>query len=245
MFSIYKRELHSYFFTPLGYVFMTAFLVISGVVFSYTTMMSAIAGNDANVGLYFTILIFTFSLLLPVLTMRSFADDRRMKTEQLLMTAPVSLPGMVCAKFLAAYTVFAGTFAVSWLDFIVLYLYKDQSKVITEQNTAELIGYCVAVLLLGGAFIAIGIFISSLTEHQMTAAVATIGVLIFCLSCNLLNEYIAFYPLRYLCNWISVYSRFTNFTYGMFDFNAVIYYVSIMVVFLFLTVRVYEKRRWD
>lgn len=195
--------------------------------------------------MYFTVLIFAFSLLLPLLTMRSFSDDRKMKTEQLLITSPVTLPGMVAAKFLAAFTMFVGTYLVSCFNYIILYIYKDQSHVIVEQNTAVLFGYSVAVILLGAAFIAIGIFVSSLTEHQMTAAIATVGILLLCLCCNFLNDYISFYPLRAVFNWISIYSRFQAFTYGYFDVNAVIYYMSIVIVFLFLTVRIYEKRRWE
>mgnify|MGYP001117100977 FL=1 len=242
--AIYKRELRSYFTSPIGYVFVAVYLVLSGVLFAYTTLLTAISGGSADIGTYFTVLIFGFSFLLPLLTMRLFADDRRMKTEQLLLTAPVSIGGMVGAKFLAAYTVFAGTYAVSALDFLLLYIYNDTSGVVTEKNTAILVGYSIAVLLLGAAFIAVGVFVSSLTEHQITAVIATIAILVFCLCCGMLNSVISFAPLRSVLSWLSIYSRFQNFSYGVFDFNAIIYYLSITFVFLFVTVRVYEKRRW-
>ena len=242
--AIYKRELRSYFTSPIGYVFVAVYLVLSGVLFAYTTLLTAISGGSADIGTYFTVLIFGFSFLLPLLTMRLFADDRRMKTEQLLLTAPVSIGGMVGAKFLAAYTVFAGTYAVSALDFLLLYIYNDTSGVVTEKNTAILVGYSIAVLLLGAAFIAVGVFVSSLTEHQITAVIATIAILVFCLCCGMLNSVISFAPLRSVLSWLSIYSRFQNFSYGVFDLNAIIYYLSITFVFLFVTVRVYEKRRW-
>ena len=245
MFAIYKRELRSYFTSPIGYVFIATYLALSGFVFAYSTVLMSIEGNSADVSLYFTILIYSFSLLLPLLTMRSFADDRRMKTEQLLLTSPVSIFGMVSAKFLAAYTIFAGTYAVSCLDFALLYIYNDTSGVVVEKNGAILVGYSIAVLLFGAAFIAIGIFVSSLTKHQITASIATIAILLFCLCCNMINSAISFYPIRALCNWLSIYSRFQNFAFGVFDFNAIIYYFSITVVFLFVTVRIYEKRRWE
>lgn len=149
MFAIYKRELRSYFTSPIGYVFIATYLALSGFVFAYSTVLMSIEGNSADVSLYFTILIYSFSLLLPLLTMRSFADDRRMKTEQLLLTSPVSIFGMVSAKFLAAYTIFAGTYAVSCLDFALLYIYNDTSGVVVEKNGAILVGYSIAVLLLG------------------------------------------------------------------------------------------------
>ena len=242
--AIYKRELRSYFTSPIGYVFVAVYLVLSGVLFAYTTLLTAISGGSADIGTYFTVLIFGFSFLLPLLTMRLFADDRRMKTEQLLLTAPVSIGGMVGAKFLAAYTVFAGTYAVSALDFLLLYIYNDTSGVVTEKNTAILVGYSIAVLLLGAAFIAVGVFVSSLTEHQITAVIATIAILVFCLCCGMLNSVISFAPLRSVLSWLSIVSRFQNFSYGVFDFNAIINYLSITFVFLFVTVRVYEKRRW-
>ena len=242
--AIYKRELRSYFTSPIGYVFVAVYLVLSGVLFAYTTLLSAISGGSADIGTFFTVLICGFSFLLPLLTMRLFADDRRMKTEQLLLTAPVSIGGMVGAKFLAAYTVFAGTYAVSALDFLLLYIYNDTTGVVTEKNTAMLVGYSIAVLLLGAAFIAIGVFVSSLTEHQITAVIATIAILAFCLCCGMLNSVISFAPLRSVLSWLSIYSRFQNFAYGVFDFNAIFYYLSITFVFLFVTVRVYEKRRW-
>ena len=245
MFAIYKRELQSYFTSAVGYVFIAVYLALSGFLFSYSTVLMSIQGGAADLGTYFTILIYGFSLLLPLLTMRSFADDRRMKTEQLLLIAPVSITGMVAAKFLAAYTMFAGTYAVSCLDFALLYIYNKNDGVVVEKNGAMLIGYSVAILLLGAAFIAIGIFVSALTEHQITAVIVTAAILLFCLCCNMINNAISFYPLRALCNWLSIYSRFQNFMYGIFDFNAVLYYTSITVVFLFVTVRVYEKRRWE
>lgn len=98
MFAIYKRELRSYFTSPIGYVFVATYLALSGFVFAYSTVLMSIEGNSADVSLYFTILIYSFSLLLPLLTMRSFADDRRMKTEQLLLTSPVSIFGMVSSE---------------------------------------------------------------------------------------------------------------------------------------------------
>ena len=103
----------------------------------------------------------------------------------------------------------------------------------------------IAILLLGGAFIAIGIFISSLTENQLTAIMGTMAVLILTILCSFLNSYIDSYPVRVVLSWISIYSRFANFTKGVFDYAAVAYYASIMFIFLFLTVRVYEKRRWE
>ncbi len=235
MFAIFKREMRSYFTSPIGYVFIAVFLGASGFMFSLSTLQAAASSDVAS---YFTMLLFAFIIVIPLLTMKMFSEERRSRTEQLLMTSPVSLIGMVAGKFLAAYTMFAGTYLVSCLNFYTLYKFGTP-------NGAQLVGYSIAILLIGGAFVAIGIFISALTENQIIAAIGTIAVIMLFLAAGFLNKYIDFYPLRALLDWVSIYSRFGSFTFGIFDFNAVLYYFSIVGVFIFLTVRVYEKRRWE
>ena len=171
--------------------------------------------------------------------MKSFSEERKMRTEQLLLTSPISLMGMVFAKFLAAFTMFAGTFIFGALMmFPTLYMYG-------EPNTAVLILSTIGILLIGAAFIAIGLFVSSLTENQLVAAVGTMGILIFLLLVGLLTSYIDVYAVRVVIDWISIYSRFGNFSYGILDPATLVYYFSICFVFMFLTVRIYEKRRWS
>ncbi len=235
MLAIYKRELRSYFISPIGYIFIAVFLCVSGIVFSMCTLSK---GADSSVGTYFIILMCLFIIVLPLLTMKLFADERKMRTEPLLLSSPVSLAGMVVAKFLAAYTVFAATFLFSCFDFIALYEYGTP-------NTAILLGNSLGILLVGGACIAIGVFVSSLTENQLVAALLTMGIIVFFMLTSSLNAYIDSYAVRAILSWVSLLERFYRFTYGIFDFNAVLYYISVSFVFLFLTVRIYEKRRWN
>lgn len=244
MLAIYKREMRAYFTSPIGYIFIAAYLAISGFLFSMFTMQAVIGGNDTDLGMYFTVMIFVFSIIVPLLTMKSLSEERRTKTEQLLLTAPVSLPSMVGAKFLAAYTMFAATYLVSCLNYFVLYRYAPDALAVPNL-TVTLFGYSIAILLLGGAFVAVGLFVSSMTENQITAVIGTLVILMITLLCAFLNQYIEVYAIRVFFSWVSIYSRFVNFTYGMFDYAAVLYYASIIFVFLFLTVRVYEKRRWS
>lgn len=233
MFAIYKRELKSYFIGGIGYVYIAVFLALSALAFCFTTlhMMST------DISVYCMIMLFLFIVLVPLLTMKLFSEERKLRTEALLLTSPVTLGGMVAAKYLAALTLFAGTVLLSSLNFITLYIYA-------EPQTAVIFGNMIGIVLVGAAFIAIGTFISSLTENQLVAAVATIGAIIFLLVIGFVNNFIDVYAVRTVFSWISIFSRFQNFTYGIFDFAAVLYYVSIVAVFLFLTVRVYEKRRW-
>lgn len=236
MLAIYKREMQSYFTSPIGYVFVAVFLALNAFIFSMFTLMS---GENSSVGTYFMFVMFIFIILVPLLTMKSFSEERKMRTEQLLLTAPVSLMGMVFAKFLAAFTMFGGTFIVgNLINFSTLYKYG-------EPNTAVLISSSVGILLIGAAFIAIGLFVSSLTENQLVAAVGTMGILIFLLLVGLLNSLIDSYVVRTIIDWISIYSRFGNFSYGILDPATMVYYFSICFVFMFLTVRIYEKRRWS
>jgi ABC-2 type transport system permease protein len=235
MLAIYKRELRSYFVSPIGYIFVAIFLIASGLLFSYCTLH---AGANSSTATYFSLLMYVFIIVLPLLTMKLFADEKKMRTEALLLTSPVSLMGMVAAKFLAAYTVFASTFLISCLDFLVLYQYGTP-------NSAILFGSSLAILLAGAACIAIGVFISSLTENQLIAALGTMAIIVFFVLTSLLNGYIDSAFIRSIINWVSIMERFTNFTSGIFDFNAIVYYLSLSFVFLFLTVRVYDKRRWN
>lgn len=236
MLAVFKRDLVSYFTTPIGYVFMAIFLAVNGGVFSMTTLQM---GTESSMSSYFSMMIFFLIVLIPILTMKSFSEEKKQKTEQLLLTSPVSIGGMVFGKFLSAYVIFAGTFLLGCLNFIALDRFSTYGP-----SWPTIFGSVFAVLLLGAAFVAVGIFISSLTENQIVAVIGTVAVMALFLVLDLLNSYIPFAPVREVLSWLSIHSRFGNFTYGIFDFSALLYYISVTFVFLFLTVRIYEKRRW-
>ena len=234
MLAIYKREMRSYFTTPLGYVFLAIFLAVSGAVFSYTTFFSM----SSEVTPYFSTMLSAYIILLPLLTMKLFTEEKKQKTEQLLLTAPVSLFSIVFGKFLAAYTVFASTTLFSCFYFLILSFYGNVQG-------AMLFGNLIAALLVGMAFIAIGTFVSAITESQLSSAILTIAILLgFMLLtylCDLLPDT---YWLRYVIEVLSLFYRFQNFTNGIFDFVALFYYLSVAGLFLFLTVRVFDRRRF-
>ncbi len=232
MLAIYKRELASYFTTPIGYVFVAVYLAFSGGVFAATTLFS-MSSDTSN---YFTFMLFAFVVLLPLLTMRSFSEERKTRTEQLILTSPVSLFGIVMAKFLAALTIFVSCQLAASVAFFILAGYADL-------KVAVIFGNLLAILLVGMAFIAVGIFISGLTENQLAAAVGTVGLLLAFLLVGFLNEVINVYWIRFLINCVSIWTRFQNFGQGVFDLAALFYYLSITFVFLLLTVRIYDRRR--
>ena len=105
MFAIYKKELRSFFINPIGYIYTGAFLGLAALICCYTTILS----SSYDTSTYFTIMMFAMGILIPLLTMRLFAEERKLRTEQLLLTAPVTITGMVMGKFLAALTVFGGS----------------------------------------------------------------------------------------------------------------------------------------
>lgn len=248
MLAIFKKELRSYFINPIGYVYVGVFLTIAALLCCFSTLLS----NSYDVTGYFMYMLVALIILIPILTMRLFSEERKMRTEQLLLTAPVSLTGMVLGKFFAALALYASTLLLSCVNFIPLYVIADaerggQDTVVTRIGpvTGQLVGCLVSLLLIGAAFIAVGTFISALTENQLAAAVLTIAVIGVMVGVGLISSFIDVYWIRVALSWVSVLSRFGNFTNGLFDYAAILYYVSLSFIFLFLTVRVYEKRRWS
>ncbi len=246
MFAIYKKELRAYFTTPIGYVYVGVFLLAAALISAFTTLQQA----SYNTSSYFQYMVFFFIVLIPLLTMRMFAEERKTRTEQLLLTSPITITGMVLGKFFAAFSLFAASVLVACINFLPLLGYTIAEQAASTSDThigpvgGQIVGCLIGVILIGAAFIAIGLFISSLTENQLASAVVTIAVLAFMVLVGIIAVFVDSTVVRTVLNWVSVLSRYDNFALGMFDFSALLYYVSISGVFIFLTVRIYEKRRW-
>ena len=235
MLAVYKKELRSYFTSVIGYVFLVLYLSIATATLVYTTLYSM----SADVTTFFTLMIFVSAVALPLLTMKSFSEERKAKTEQLLLTSPVSITGVVMGKFLAAYTIFVGCMVLNTLYCLVLLNYASL-------KVAVLFGSLVAVLLVGLVFIAIGLFVSALTENQLTAAIGTMGIIVAFLGIGLISLLIpSNYGIRFVFNFLSIFTRFQAFTNGWFDITAILYYLSLGAIFLYLTVRIYDRRRYN
>ena len=227
--------MRSYFTGVIGYVFLVLFLAVGGILFCYTTLYSMSSATSS----YFLLMLLFSAVVLPLLTMKSFSEERKLKTEQLLLTAPVSIPSMVIGKFLASYVIFAGALVFNSLYFLVLLPYA-------QVKIATLIGSLIALLLVGTVFIAIGLFVSSLTENQLTAAIGTIAIILVLLAIGLINSLIpSDYAIRFVFDAISIFTRFQNFTNGIFDVASFVYYISVAAVFLYLTMRIYDRRRYN
>ncbi|MDC7232598.1 MAG: ABC transporter permease [Spirochaetales bacterium] len=167
MLAVFRKELLTYFTTSVGYIFMGVFLLISGVLFT----VGNIFGMSSDYSAFLGGLIMIFLLVVPLLTMKIYSEEKRQKTDQLLMTAPQGTMGIVTGKFLAAGALFLLTLIITGLYPLLLSFH-------TKMDTAQIIGTYIGFFLLGLSFISIGIYVSSLTDSQAGAAILTFCVLI-------------------------------------------------------------------
>lgn len=287
MLAILKRETKSYFTGMIGYVVVAVFLAVLGLYFTNQNLM--FASPDFGGVLYTCTILLLF--LLPALSMRSFAEERRAKTDQLLLTSPVSIPGIVLGKFLAQMAVFC----------LPLLAAAVMPLILTAFGRVNLIGAYASLLgfvLLGAACISIGTFLSSLTENQIIAYLSTFGVLLVCYLMNGIRSMftsgnllaflvfavallIAAILVGVTCKslvagagtffagaaalfvlftvrpaWLlsafnavlsalALFDPFTNIVSGMISLTAMLYYLSVTALFLFLTGQTLERRCWN
>lgn len=238
MLAIIKREIKAYFTTPLGYVFLAAFCLFSGL-FLWINCLSV---GSAVMGGTFQLMFFVNMILIPVLTMRTLADDKRRKTDQLTLTSPVSVFGIVAGKFFGAFFVFVCASLVMPIYAIFLSTAVRQSG--AQFDWGSFWGYYAGLILIGAVFISIGIFISSLTESQMISAVGSIGVNIVVCLFDVVSSYISNETLAKIIDSLSVFYKYSEFTQGIFSLKNTVFFLSIVTVFVFLTIRVIERRRY-
>ena len=232
MFAVLKRELSAYFSSPIGYIYLAVFYVFSGyfffgVLYSNTTSLSNVFNG------MFTIIM----LLIPILTMRLMSEDLKNKTDQALLTAPISLVSLVLGKFLAALIVYCLGVAITLVYGVVIAAFAPPDWTVVFGNV-------LGMLLLGAALIAIGMFISALTENQVIAAVGGFAVGFSLILVNSLSALISIEWLKKFVSGLSFMERYDEFTNGILDISNIFFFVSVCAVFVFFTVRVIEKRRW-
>jgi len=231
--AVFWKEVRSYFSSPIAYVLIGLFILLTSIFFTFGNLYGS---SGSFIGILSTAISFLM-LIIPVLTMRIMAEDRKNGTEVLLLTSPASLTSIVLGKFLASYFVFLVLTAITFMYPVVLIVYG-------AAPTADLIGGYVGFLLLGAAFISVGIFASSLTESQVVAAIVCFAMLFVMFLAGSLSDLIGGIPGKIL-GWFSLMTRFEGFASGIFSLSPIVYYLSFTAVFLFLTVRVIEKRRWS
>ncbi len=234
MSAIIKRELSSYFNSAIGYIVLAVFYFFSGLFFYMYCLLS----NTTSMSYVFLSMLMIVMLVIPIITMKSFSEERKQKTDQALLTAPISLTEMVLGKFFGAFLLYCICNAIYILYAIILSFYATP-------DWAVFLTTMLGMLLMGGALIAIDLFISALTESQVIAAVVSIGIGLLIYMLDSLSNVFNVDWLTTLFHNISFDAHFTNFINGIINLTSVVFFLSVIAIFLFLCVRVFEKRRWS
>lgn len=233
MTAIFKRELRAYFTHPIGYVFMCVLLLFSGIYFSIINLFQGFTSMTYTLNSLQTVFFF----LAPILTMRMFSEERRNKVDQLLITAPVKVSGIVLGKYLAAVCTFLIVMAVTFINLLIL-------RILTPFSIVEALVCYIGFGLFGAALIAIGMWISSLTESQVVSAIATYAVFLLLMLTSNLAGLITNTAASKAVEYLSPTVHFASFSQGLLSVGDLVYYLSVIVLFLFLTGSSIEKRRW-
>lgn len=234
MYAVFKREVQSYFYTPIGYCFMGFFLLASGYYFGQNNIIEL----SPSLSTMFYNIMFIFLILVPVLTMRMYSEERKQKTDQMLLTSPLPLFSIVLGKYLAAVFVYFISLLITGIYPVIMLVYGNPAL-------GEIFAGYFGLFLLGMSYIAIGSFISSLTENQVAAAAATFAILLILYVWDSIMPAVNSAFLATVLDWLSITSRFQQFEMGVIGLAPVVYYLSFCGVFLFLTYRSIEKRRWS
>lgn len=231
--TIAQRELKSYFFSPIAYVVAAAFLVITGYFFSMILFYT----QQATLRYLFNNMSVILLLIAPVLSMKLLADEQRLGTIELLLTAPVRDYEVVLGKFLACVGFLAALLGLTLYYPLILTFFgsPDWGPIIT--------GY-LGMLLFGAALLSVGLFASALTQNQIVAAVLSFVFLLFMWMVASAGDFLGGGPVSSIIQYIGLEGHFEEFTKGVIALKDAVFYLSFSAVFLFLTVRVLESRRW-
>ena len=224
MLAVFKKELKSYFLSPIGYVVIGILLFVCTVFFYLTTVSSGSVDLGA---LYFYAALYGLMIIVPILTMRMFAEERKNGTEQLILTSPVSIVGVVFGKFLAAMNVIFVALLISFMYFGIISYFGSPNIIVL---LVTMLGF----LLVSGAAIALGMFASSITENQIIAGIITIAFLIMSL----------FVPdLGKGFQMISIMDFYQKFPTGVISLTEVVGAVSFAAMFIAFTIIVMQRRK--
>lgn len=233
MLAIWRREMQSYFHTPVGYVFMGVFLALSSVMFYLLIMLP----RSSDLMTFIGQMSYLWMLLSPVLTMRLMAEERQKRTDQLLLTSPVSLPGIVLGKYLAAVTVMLLTALLTGLFVLIVAIYG------AVYPGELMVGY-LGFILQGCAFAALDLYLSSLTSSPVTAAILDFGANFTLWMLDLLETAVTLPWLASVMRFFSLYSRNEPFLMGQLSLAGIVYDLSFALACLVLTIHALDARRY-
>ena len=238
--AIFKREFRSYFTSPIGFAVLAIFYIISGLLFAVYFE----AGQPDLSGIFSPGLFLCALIIIPILTMRLFSEERHQKADQLVMTAPVKITSVVLGKFFAAFAVYAIAVAITLVYQIIITFYVTPDWMV-------FFGNFIGILVFGAALIAMGMFLSTLTEVQVVVAVATYAaelglVLIPSFVVTFLGQMsntFAKYTVK-IFEGMSILDRFSNFTKGTLNYSDIFFFLSLAALFIFFCITAIDRRRY-
>ncbi|APC39531.1 ABC transporter permease [Clostridium estertheticum] len=287
MLAVFLKEFRSYFTSAIGYIFIGTFLLITGIFFTMYNLLAASPTYNNTLQSLITIFLF----IIPILTMKIISEETKTKTDQLLFTSPLKIRDIILGKYFAAVAIFTISLLITVLYPLILSMFGNVSP-------SEIFTGYIGMFLLGATLISIGLFVSSLTENQVTSAVISFGVLLFIFLIDSIEQalpstrissiifvlvmvgifafgvyfstkniyaasvtavagiiitigiYLAKKELfdgmiQKVFQWFSLIKRYDLFSQGILSLNSVVYYLSFIVAFIFLTIRMVDKRRWS
>jgi ABC-2 type transport system permease protein len=249
--AIFKKEIKTYFTSPIAYVVITVFLVLIGFFFYsliwwFNSQSLQMAQNpysyqqlNINQMVYsplFQNMSIILLLMIPLLTMRLFSEEKKINTDELLYTCPISISQIILGKYFASLFILLAMLLLTGILSVFTFAYGNPELV------PILNGY-LGLFLMGAAFIAVGIFFSSLTENQIVAAVLTFGTLLLFWILNWAS-YSVGGIWKGVLNYLSFIQHFDDMTRGILDTTDLVYYLSFIFLGLFLTHSVIQSRRW-
>lgn len=230
--AIYVKEMKQYFHSMIGYIFLTIMLLISGFLFTSGNLMSQNGDIKTFFASLFNILIF----IIPILTMRQFSEERKLKTLQLLFTLPLSVGSIVLGKFLAILSITGIGLSVTLIYPVILAFFGSFAFMVT-------LGNYLGIILLVSSISALGLFISTLTENQVVSAITSYGVILILWLVDSLTPYAGSSVLKRFLNIFSLKGNYIEFSYGILNPASILYFLSLTALFLMLSIISLESRR--
>lgn len=242
MFVIYTKEIRSFLSSLIAYIVIVTFLLAIGLFMWIFSDTSVIDSGYANLDPLFFVAPWVFIFLVPAITMRSFADEKRAGTIETLSTSPVSDLNIILGKFLAGVTLLV--FAL--LPTVIYYFSVSQLAFpVGNIDTGAIIGSYLGLIMVGAGFVSIGIFASSLTNNQITAfIIATFLCFFIYTAFEYLGQMKIFGPLDYAISWLGMFYHYQSISRGVLDTRDALYFLSLIIFFILLTKTIFGSRKW-
>jgi len=252
LWTIALKEIRSYFYSPIAYVLIAVFLIINGYMFSSIVSIASrqsvqllrFQGAAPQINLNDLVFRPTFHnmsvvllLIVPILTMRLFSEEKKTKTTELLLTSPLTISEIVLGKYLGAFVIYLAMVGLTLYMPLLLSIYG-------QVNWGTVLSGYLGLILLGAVFLAIGLFASSVTENQVIAALISFGLLLLVWLLGWAAATVEGTGLGEVLSYLSILDHFDGLLRGLVEIRTIVYYLSLVAFGLFLTHRVVESQKW-